>query len=107
MEPEDDFAGAQLRVVEDDDIPDIEEEIVAKEKIKTKVEAEAEPEVAEQDEVEEEFVEGTVAKKKGPGQGELELEGGPKGRFAGEDPNVEKGEDLDVPPYLRRRGRLR
>ena len=44
---------------------------------------------------------------KSTGQGELELEGGPKGRFSGGDPNVEKGEDLDIPPYLRRKGRLK
>ncbi|MDA7863455.1 cell division FtsZ family protein [Akkermansiaceae bacterium] len=93
LEPEEDFTTPELRIVEDDDIPDIEEE----------VEVQVE-EVAEvQDEPEEEIFEVPAAKK---GQGELELEGGPKGRFAGEDPNVEKGEDLDVPPYLRRRGRL-
>ncbi len=41
-------------------------------------------------------------------QGELLLEGAPKGRFDGESPNVDKdGEDLDVPPYLRKRGRRR
>lgn len=40
-------------------------------------------------------------------QGELSLEGGPRGRFEGEQPNVIKGEDLDVPPYLRRKGRRR
>lgn len=40
-----------------------------------------------------------------PGQGELELEGGPKGRFDGEEPNIENGEDLDIPPYLRRKKR--
>ena len=39
------------------------------------------------------------------GQGELELEGGPKGRFDGETPNLENGEDLDVPPYLRKKRR--
>ncbi|MEN8694798.1 MAG: cell division protein FtsZ [Akkermansiaceae bacterium] len=39
------------------------------------------------------------------GQGELELEGGPKGRFDGETPNIENGEDLDIPPYLRKKRR--
>jgi cell division protein FtsZ len=43
--------------------------------------------------------------KKKEGQGELELEGGPKGRFEGEDPNLVDGEDLDVPPYLRKRAK--
>ncbi|MFT7173974.1 MAG: hypothetical protein ACI9NQ_002203, partial [Paracoccaceae bacterium] len=47
-------------------------------------------------------------KKKRGNQGELLLNGAPKGRFDGEKPNtVEDSEDLDVPPYLRRRGRLR
>ncbi|MDP0490035.1 MAG: cell division protein FtsZ [Verrucomicrobiota bacterium JB023] len=39
------------------------------------------------------------------GQTELQLDGGPKGRFEGESPNVIDGEDLDVPPYLRKRTR--
>lgn len=39
------------------------------------------------------------------GQPELELDGGPKGRFEGESPNLLDGEDLDVPPYLRRRAK--
>ena len=38
--------------------------------------------------------------KKGA-QGELELDGGPKGKFEGESPNVLEGEDLDIPPFLR------
>ena len=40
------------------------------------------------------------ARKKGP-KDELALEGGPKGRFEGQDPNVVEGEDLDIPPFLR------
>jgi hypothetical protein len=36
-------------------------------------------------------------------QGELLLEGGPKGRFEGEDPNLVGGEDLDIPPFLRKK----
>lgn len=39
------------------------------------------------------------------GQGELELDGGPRGRFEGESPNLNDGEDLDVPPYLRKRAK--
>ncbi|MCU0796636.1 MAG: cell division FtsZ family protein [Akkermansiaceae bacterium] len=42
-------------------------------------------------------------KKKGSGQTELSLDGGPKGRFEGADPSLIDGEDLDVPPFLRRR----
>ena len=40
------------------------------------------------------------AQKKRP-QDELALDGGPKGRFEGEDPNLLEGEDLDIPPFLR------
>jgi len=40
------------------------------------------------------------AKAKRP-QGELALDGGPKGKFDGEDPNLIEGEDLDIPPFLR------
>lgn len=43
-----------------------------------------------------------AARKKfrGP-QGELELDGGPRGKFDGEQPNFFEGEDLDIPPFLR------
>ena len=34
-------------------------------------------------------------------QAELELNGGPRGKFEGEAPNLLDGEDLDIPPYLR------
>lgn len=37
------------------------------------------------------------------GQGELSFEGGPRGRFEGESPNVFEGEDLDIPPFLRKK----
>ena len=43
------------------------------------------------------------AKPKGGGQPELSFDGGPKGRFEGADPSLVDGEDLDVPPFLRRR----
>lgn len=36
-------------------------------------------------------------------QGELELDGGPKGKFEGGSPNFHEGEDLDVPAFLRKR----
>ena len=36
-------------------------------------------------------------------QAELSLDGGPKGKFEGEAPNVIDGEDLDVPPFMRNR----
>ena len=45
-----------------------------------------------------------VLRAKKPGdQGELSLDGGPRGRFEGESPNVFEGEDLDVPPFLRKK----
>ncbi|MBT6167289.1 cell division FtsZ family protein [Akkermansiaceae bacterium] len=64
-----------------------------------------EPEPPEEAELE---IEELGASKASGNQGELLLEGAPKGRFDGESPNVDKdGEDLDVPPYLRKRGRRR
>ncbi len=36
-------------------------------------------------------------------QPELELDGGPKGKFEGGSPNLHEGEDLDVPAFLRKR----
>ena len=42
------------------------------------------------------------AKAKRP-QDELALDGGPKGKFEGEDPNLIEGEDLDIPPFLRKK----
>ena len=37
------------------------------------------------------------------GQSELSFENAPRGRFEGENPNVFEGEDLDLPPFLRRK----
>ena len=39
---------------------------------------------------------------RGPRQGELPLEIGGRGRFAGTDPTIYRNEDLDVPTYIRR-----
>lgn len=47
----------------------------------------------------------TESKRKVAGQGELELDGGPRGRFEGESPNLIDGEDLDIPPYLRKKAK--
>ncbi|MFC4991234.1 cell division protein FtsZ [Rubritalea tangerina] len=58
---------------------------------------ELEREVA--DDLIEEAVKSTKASK--AGQAELELDGGPRGKFEGEAPNLVDGEDLDIPPYLR------
>jgi len=36
-------------------------------------------------------------------QNELSLDSAPRGRFEGESPNVFDGEDLDLPPFLRKK----
>jgi len=38
-------------------------------------------------------------------QAELELDGAPKGRFEQQPPNIVDGEDLDIPPFLRKKMR--
>ena len=101
-EEEPDFSAAKLRVVKDEEA---ELEGSHEEAFFEKI-TEKEPLSAAEEEVEEEAEEATVETIGRPsGQGELELEGGPKGRFDGEDPNIENGEDLDLPPYLRRKKR--
>ncbi|BDS06437.1 hypothetical protein NT6N_14770 [Oceaniferula spumae] len=46
-----------------------------------------------------------VRARKEVAQPELELDGGPKGKFEGESPNFHEGEDLDIPPFLRKKRR--
>ncbi|MEN8773786.1 MAG: cell division protein FtsZ [Akkermansiaceae bacterium] len=89
----DDFAAPGLKVISDEE--ELEPEAVsAPEPVK-----EPEPELE---------IEEFVSAKSLDNQGELLLEGAPKGRFDGESPNVVKdGEDLDIPPYLRKRSRRR
>lgn len=41
--------------------------------------------------------------KSGGSQSELSLDSAPRGRFEGESPNVFEGEDLDLPPFLRKK----
>jgi cell division protein FtsZ len=41
--------------------------------------------------------------KSGGPQSELSLDAAPRGRFEGENPNVFEGEDLDLPPFLRKK----
>ena len=41
--------------------------------------------------------------RRGLPQGELLLDGGPKGKFEGEAPNLVDGEDLDIPAFLRKK----
>jgi len=90
----DDFAAPGLKVVENQEEPaEAEEEAIAEDE-----EGDDSP---EEDEV---VASKSDSKKKSGDQGELLLEGAPKGRFDGEQPNVDKdGEDLDIPPYLRRK----
>jgi len=83
-----DFAAPDLKVVDEE--PEEKPEKIKKKETKTK-----EPKMKE-------------AKKKPGNQGELLLDGAPKGRFDGDKPNTAgDGEDLDIPPYLRRRRRRR
>ena len=99
---------------EDDEIPELDDEghdfespelrVVEEEEPEATVEVEETPEGEPEPVVEEPQAENP---KKGAGQAELLLEGGPKGRFEGEQPNVIEGEDLDVPPYLRKKRRNR
>lgn len=106
----DEFASPQLRVVEDDeidklgeleDLEDLEVNEVAEDEF-----FEAATNIEPSEEIELDQEESAVEEpNRKPGQGELELEGGPKGRFDGETPNLENGEDLDIPPYLRRKKR--
>ena len=88
----------------------VEEEVETEEVVE-----EPETDLVSDEPVVEEVQEGPVAeaktrasksKRESSGQGELLLEGVPKGRFDGEEPNVSKdGEDLDIPPYLRKKRR--
>ncbi|YCM44449.1 cell division protein FtsZ [Verrucomicrobiaceae bacterium 227] len=116
-EVEEDFAAPELKVVEDESEEGVEEDEAPPfdlEEVEEEPEAGLEEEIAEEPETETEVEDADQAlpvelpEKRTPGnQAELSLEGGPRGRFEGETPNVVKGEDLDVPPYLRRKGRRR
>lgn len=107
---DEDFATPELKVVEDEDLEEEEES-------EPESESDSEEDFAmeveqEEEELNEEDIELPLAtklpeKRSKSDQGELSLEGGPRGRFDGEKPNLVKGEDLDVPPYLRRKGRRR
>ena len=106
---DEDFAAPELRVVDDEvedgDEPPFEVEAIEDD---SKVEIIEEPEpLVEEEDVDLPLAADLPAKRSSAGQAELSLEGGPRGRFEGETPNVVKGEDLDVPPYLRRKGRRR
>jgi cell division protein FtsZ len=110
-----DYAAPELRVVdeesemivEEEERPPFEiEEVKEEPEVEIETMEEPEPEVIEE-EIELSIAAQVPEKRVPGGQAELSLEGGPRGRFEGETPNVVKGEDLDVPPYLRRKGRRR
>jgi cell division protein FtsZ len=44
-----------------------------------------------------------LGSKQGGDQSELSFDNAPRGRFEGENPNVVDGEDLDLPPFLRKK----
>lgn len=94
---------------EDDDFAILEDEIDDLSSLDTSDADEEEDEPVQKLEVTPEPKTGIPEPRKKPGnQGELLLDGAPKGRFDGEKPNtVKDSEDLDIPPYLRRRGRRR
>lgn len=101
--------------VEDDETADrvTEDSFFSKEKIEAPfAESEddaAEPAAMDSPEMEEETPEEESSlppKRRGKRettQTELELDGGPKGKFEGGSPNFYEGEDLDVPAFLRKR----
>ncbi|GAA5130113.1 hypothetical protein JIN84_04235 [Luteolibacter yonseiensis] len=66
-------------------------------------EAFAAPEPAAAAPVEAELPKLKLGIKSGGSQSELSLDSAPRGRFEGESPNVFDGEDLDLPPFLRKK----
>lgn len=65
-----------------------------------------EPEVPDEEEVpviRPESVPLKAHAKTSAGQAELSFDSGPRGRFAGESPNLVDGDDLDIPPFLRKK----
>lgn len=101
---------------EDDDVSeDFEEEevVYVEEGEDDEEDEEEEPEIDEETLIAETLAEEKAADlaleqiasgKKSAGQAELELDGGPRGKFEGEAPNLVDGEDLDIPPFLRNKG---
>ena len=98
-------------IVEEEEIPEPElvteeEEVIQDETEELESEEEAdvdEPEAEE--EPQNDFTPEVEERSKEAAQSELELDGGPKGKFEGENPNFHDGEDLDIPPFLRKKRR--
>ena len=99
---------AVFEVVDEEEGEEL-EEMEEEEEVEDEMEDELEEEEEDEEDLDDEIEEIPLANTELPpvrgGQGELELDGGPKGRFEGEEPNLIDGEDLDVPPYLRKKKR--
>ena len=83
---------ASTEVTEDSSKDEVEEEAEEKPEAKKEIDPKNSPELK------------LDSKAPGP-QSELELNNTPRGRFEGENPNVFEGEDLDLPPFLRKKKR--
>ena len=110
-EPLTDEPEEEPEIVEEEEIPEPElvteeEEVIQDETEELESEEEVdidEPEAEE--EPQNDFTPEVEERSKEAAQSELELDGGPKGKFEGENPNFHDGEDLDIPPFLRKKRR--
>ena len=110
-EPLTDEPEEEPEIFEEEEIPEPElvteeEEVIQDETEELESEEEAdvdEPEAEE--EPQNDFTPEVEERSKEAAQSELELDGGPKGKFEGENPNFHDGEDLDIPPFLRKKRR--
>lgn len=110
-EPLTDEPEEEPEIVEEEEIPEPElvteeEEVIQDETEELESEEEVdidEPEAEE--EPQNDFTPEVKERSKEAAQSELELDGGPKGKFEGENPNFHDGEDLDIPPFLRKKRR--
>ncbi len=97
--PEEELKEADEQTEEEEESADpVAEESAVEEVDEMKMFEELEKEVA--GDLVDEAMKSSAAAVKGS-QAELELDGGPRGKFEGEAPNLVDGEDLDIPPYLR------
>lgn len=85
-----------------DDIPDDQSEPLAEQE-EPEAEPEREPVTTPAAASEPEAPKLKLGIKAGGPQSELSLDSAPRGRFEGETPNVFEGEDLDLPPFLRKK----
>ena len=92
--------GDVSEVVEEEDYPIVDQEPVIEE---LEEEPELVEEVEEEPEPEQASARVPASRVKLEPQGELLLDGGPRGKFEGESPNLVDGEDLDIPAFLRKK----